>query len=62
MNKDGWVWHFRATSKVFPFVLKIFHTAGCGRPSRLYDELATLGLDCGPRRLPGSKDQGEGEL
>jgi hypothetical protein len=45
---------------MFPFALKIFHTAGCGRLSRLFDELAMLGLDSGPRRLPDAKIRAKG--
>jgi hypothetical protein len=45
---------------MFPFALKTLHTAGCGRPSRLCDELAALGLDCVPRRLPDPKIRAKG--
>ena len=35
----------------FSFACRIFHKAGCGRSPGSDDELATLGLDTGPRRL-----------
>jgi hypothetical protein len=45
---------------MFPFALKIFRTAGSGRPSRLSDELA-LRLDGGPRRLSDPKIRAKGD-
>jgi putative transposase len=41
----------------FSFACRIFHKAGCGRSPGSDDELATLGLDTGPRRLKPSNRQ-----
>ena len=45
-----------------PFVFKIFLCSWLRSPSRLSDELATLGLDCGPRQPPDTPYENEGGM
>jgi hypothetical protein len=45
----------------FPLALR-FSMQPAAAAVKAPDELAALGLDCGPRRLARSSDQGQGEL